>query len=252
MMKMADGDMEMEEGVIWVAAPDDISIYTPFQAFQMDHSPGHVPPFAEEHFDFHFYFQNDDIRFANITGGEPPKVCGNPPVSPDTWCRGLAPFPKGCCPPLYLNIAAIVPGMGAHLIDLMSGEVQKPDSPYYHPWTIEMTLGAFNGRITFFEPMIPFRHFKDVIAGNVTLPECGDIRLPEEFPDIGYYPSQFCVDLTPAGNFRVYITRFVHYATAGCKGPLDYNTMCGANPPPPGSPPPTADFLKYCTSCKYE
>jgi len=167
-MDMADGAMDNMDNPIPVQAPDDISVYTNIQAFQMDHSPGHVPPYNEEHLDFYFYIQNDEVRYANITAGTEPAICGKE-VSPDTYCRGQIPFPKECCPPLYLNIAAVVPKMGAHLIDLLSPELQKPDSPNYHPWTIQMTYGAFKGRITFWEPMMPFRHLREALNGtNIT------------------------------------------------------------------------------------
>ena len=231
--------------------PDEAPVYTPFQSTEVTLSEGHGPPYDEHHFDFHYFFASAQQRYSNITAGKKPKICGEGGGSPDTYCRGTAPFVPACCPPAYGNIGVVVPGEGGHLVDLLSPEAQDPSSPMYGPWTVQVTLGAYNGRIVFFEVMIPLSHFEDILYGRVAQPSCRFIRLPQEFADPGYYPSMACASLTPAGNLRVELTQFVHYDKPGCLGTPDPTTLCTALPPRPGSPPPDPDFVKYC-SCPWD
>jgi len=238
MSQMGSAHSDGGEVKLEIPLPDLTPVYTPFQSFETNYSPGHPPPYDKTHFDYHFYFQSKAQRDSNLTAG----ICGGAGASRDTWCRGIEPFPKACCPPGYGNVGIVVPAMGAHLVDLAAPENLPPTDPRYHPWVSQFSFGSFNGRISFYEVMIPFDTFEKVVNG--TQPKtCLPIRLPSEFTDPGYYPSMYCFFLTPAGNVRVELNTFVQFATAGCKGPVDPATTCSLLP---GAAAPTKEQTKKC------
>jgi len=237
MMDMTSG--HMEEVKLEIPLPDEAPVYTPFQTFETNYSPGHPAPYNETHFDYHFYFQNKAQRDSNITSG----TCGGGGASRDSWCRGIAAFPDACCPPAYGNIGVVVPAMGAHLVDLMAPEKLPVDNPHYHPWVSQFTFGAWNGRISFYEIMIPISTFEKVVY-EAYPKTCNVIRLPSEFPDPGFYPSMYCFWLTAAGNVRVELNTFVEFTTAGCKGPVDPKTTCSLLPGAVDTT--TKQYKKHC------
>jgi len=239
MKGVSDESMEMS---IDILLPDEAPVYTPFQSAESSLSPGHVAPYDKVHMDFHFYFQSKAQRVANITTG----MCGGESVSQDTWCRGTMPYPPACCPPAYGNIGAIVPGMGGHLVDLLSPELLNVTDPRYHPFTAQFTFGTFSGRLSFYEVMITIDTFQGIVNGTVPK-TCNPIRLPSEFSTPGYYPSMYCYYLTPSGNIRIELNTFKHYSTAGCQGPVDPTTTCSLLP---GVAPTTKSFKKHC-KCNY-
>jgi len=95
--------------------------------------------------------------------------------------------------------------------------------------------------------MVPFDAWLNFLTG-VYPKYCVNLRLPEIMPDPGYYPSGYCIYLSDTGFLRLEYNNFVHFDTTGCDEPADPATStCFVPPPKPGTPPPTADFIKYCT-----
>lgn len=241
--------------------PDLGGVYTPFQDVEIDYNPlGHPnTPYARPHIvsnfspslfflqtflttkknqDFHFYLQNRAAR-AEIESG----VCGEEEASSDSFCESVTPFPSDdCYPPAYFNPGIVKPGMGAHLLDGLGPELQ-PGATFYNT----MVFGAYQGRITFFEPKVTNEAFEAVMNG--TWPKtCFNIRTPKYFKVPGYYPTSYCFFYLPTGNFRLELNQFQPFS-ANC----DQESVKGG----PGSyypkldPGITKEKVKKCRGCPW-
>lgn len=146
---------------------------------------GHPPKaWSVPHFDFHFYIASkaeiDSIRVG------PCKFfihCGD-------LKRALKPVPKKYVANGHINVKAAVSKMGNHLIDSRTPEFGKPPAPFTHTWI----YGAYNGRITFYEPMITLAFLRQ--HPNL----CQPIRQPVAWEKEGYYPTIYCIRYLPKRN----------------------------------------------------
>lgn len=167
---------------------------TPFKFFIANWNPhGHVPPgvYDTPHFDFHFYTITDAERKQITTPGGPDEMClveqpdgstAPVPLTCDLYERAVAPLPADQQPPNNVNVNAVEPGMGNHLIDLSSPEFTG--GAFSHTWI----YGAFDGRLIFHEPMITVAFFEQ-LQDEVCVP----IGTPQAMPDAGYYPTEYCM-----------------------------------------------------------
>lgn len=140
---------------------------TPFVHMWAGYNPhGHEPMgiYDKPHFDFHFYMTSEADRMA---------------ITPADTVAGAKSLPEGEVPPTYFN-AGLVPTMGSHWIDGTAPELNG------QPFTETFIFGSFDGKMTFYEPMIT----KAFIAEKHNFEK--DIPAVAAFGKSGkYYPTKF-------------------------------------------------------------
>ena len=144
---------------------------TPFNHVGMGWNPiGHepFPIYGKPHFDFHFYMMT------------PEQVDAIPPYEVDSakfknWPTA-AYFPQA-----YFNAGGGVPKMGAHWVDLTSGEFNG------QPFTQTFIYGSYNGKVTFYEPMITLEFLKNNNNYQRAIPQ------PAKVQKTGWYPTKLKV-----------------------------------------------------------
>ncbi len=140
---------------------------------------GHAPPpWMVPHFDFHFYaVSRAEVAMIRVGG------C-NIFIHCDDLKRALMPVPGQYVAPGHVNVKAAVSKMGNHLIDVRTPELADPPKRgFTHTWI----YGAYDGRITFYEPMI-------TLAFLMSRPAvCTPIREPKAWARAGYYPTRYCI-----------------------------------------------------------
>ena len=73
--------------------------------------------------------------------------------------------------------------MGNHLIDSKAPEL-APGGP---PFTYTFIYGAYDGHVSFYEPMIT----RAFLIGRPD--QCMALKAPEAFELAGYYPTEYCI-----------------------------------------------------------
>lgn len=154
----------------------------PFKFLEMNwNAMGHPPkPWEVPHFDFHFYMSSreevDGIKLGpvGVLIGEEELKKAIMPVDPAHVGKG------------YVNMGAeaSVGKMGNHLIDPTSPELAPENAS---PFTHTFIFGCYEGKVTFWEPMIT----RDYLKSGETLER--DINLPEKYAVAGWYPTKYCV-----------------------------------------------------------
>ena len=158
------GDMDNN----WVLQFDPKAGVTPFNHVGMGWNPnGHEPEifYGKPHFDFHFYIMT------------PEEVAAIPPysVAPAKFDNWPAPayLPAG-----YFNAGGGVPQMGAHWVDPTSGEFNGQD------FTQTFIYGSYDGKVTFYEPMITLEFLKATTNFERAIPQ------PAKVQKTGWYPTK--------------------------------------------------------------
>ena len=151
----------------------------------------HNTPYVQPHFDFHFNTAPRD-RVEAIAPGR----CGEL-VDCDDFKRATRSVPARYLPSGYIDVGAVVPRMGNHLLDSQSPELK--DSL---PFTRTFIYGAYEGELIFWEPMITLDFLQK------TQDACMEIRQPKAFRQAGYYPTQYCVRQDRQGQRTVSLERF--------------------------------------------
>lgn len=179
-----EGDHEYVLGLPSVVADrSDI----PFQWMGLNWNvEGHAPPHIYDlpHFDFHFYIASESSVRAIRVGR-----CAFF-VDCDDFKRATQAVPDKYVDRRHINVDAVVAAMGNHLIDSTSHEFAKPPGRFTHTWI----FGAYDGRITFYEPMITHEFL--MTRPNVCVP----IKQPQAWQIAGYYPSRYCIRHHAAAN----------------------------------------------------
>jgi hypothetical protein len=174
----------------------------PYKLVELDWNPhGHEPPgvYTVPHFDFHFY----TITLAERNAIVP----GNP-----NFAAEANNLPTGAyVPPFYAALAGpgqspadiAVPMMGVHWSDVRSPELQgllgHPEN--YQPFTKTFIYGSWNGRFTFYEPMVTLAY----LQSNPDF--SSDIPVPQLYPEPGYFPTSYKVTYdAQAKEYRVALT----------------------------------------------
>ena len=125
----------------------------PFQHFVINWNPeGHPPPgvFDPPHFDFHFYNISSAQR-RSILAPTAETACtenGFVPVTCSDFEMLTQPLPAEQQPPNHVNVGAVEPGMGNHLLNF--GSAEWSGKPFTHTWI----FGTMGGSLSFWEPMI--------------------------------------------------------------------------------------------------
>ena len=165
----------------------------PFRWMSVNWNPAghHNTPYVQPHFDFHFNAV-DRSRIEAIAPGRCGELadCGE-------FKRATRPVPAQYLPSGYIDVGAVVPRMGNHLLDSQSPELK--DSL---PFTTTFIYGAYEGELIFWEPMITLDFLQK------TQDACMEIRQPKAFRQAGYYPTQYCVRQDREGQRTVSLERF--------------------------------------------
>ena len=173
--------------------PVDSSIGLPFRWISVNWNPAghHNTPYARPHFDFHFH-TGDQNSVEAIAPGR----CGELADCED-FKVATRPVPASYLPKGYIDVGAVVPRMGNHLLDSESPELK--DSL---PFSRTFIYGAYDGKLIFWEPMITLDYLQKK-SGS-----CLEIRQPEGFRQTGYYPTQYCVRPSQKGGRTVSLEGF--------------------------------------------
>jgi hypothetical protein len=172
--------------------PADAAPALPFSWIMLNWNPaGHHAPYGRPHFDFHFY-ATERSRIESIVPGR----CGEM-VDCQEFQRASRPVPARYVPAGYIDVGAVAPRMGNHLLDSQSPELR--DSL---PFSSTFIFGTYDGEVIFWEPMIT----RDFLAR--TRAACLEIRQPEAFRQAGYYPTQYCVRQGGEGQRTVSLEGF--------------------------------------------
>ncbi len=173
---------------------------TPFQWLLLNwNTHGHVPDgvYSVPHFDFHFFIM--DLATRNTID---PGPCGIV-VDCEDYQRGIQPVPPQYLPQDYNDLGAVEAAMGNHLIDLTAPEFNG------QPFTQTFIYGAYEGKISFYEPMITLAYFQ-------TLPNhCVSLKLPAAYAVSAYYPTQYCMRyFAESATYTVSLEGFEYRAAA--------------------------------------
>lgn len=128
---------------------------------------GHEPEmiYGLPHFDFHYYMIS------------PEAVAAIPPYEVDSTKFKNWPA-ADYFPATYINPGGGVPQMGCHWLDFTSPELNGAT------FTQTFIYGSYDGKVTFYEPMIT----EDFIKNNPTFERT--IPQPAKFQKQGYYPTK--------------------------------------------------------------
>lgn len=172
---------------------------SPFKWVALNWNPhGHgapaPPPWAVPHFDFHFYIAaRDEVKKLR------PGRCGEM-IDCDDFKLATRAVPAKYIHPDHIDVGAAVPDMGNHLIDSKTPEL-APNGPAF---THTFIYGAYDGHITFLEPMITHAY----LASKPTM--CAPIKLPQAWAVAGAYPTRYCIrHLAAEDRYTVSIEGFV-------------------------------------------
>jgi len=183
-----------------LSMPEGVSSRTdlPFKWIGLNWNPhGHVhpapPAWNLPHFDFHFYIQDFDAVQAIRTG-----PCGEL-IHCDDFARAVSPVPPQFMPEHHVSVGAAVPAMGNHLINTLSPELVDPNTRFTHTWI----YGAYDGHITFYEPMITHEFLES--RADV----CTPLNLPQAWEQSGWYPTEYCIR-SERGLHLVSLEKFVY------------------------------------------
>jgi hypothetical protein len=191
-----NGDYELR-----FALPQELlqSGVTPFKWVSVNWNPmGHphpAPPvWAVPHFDFHFYIMPADA-VAQIRPGPCSEL-----IDCDDFERAQIPVPAGFVHADHIDVGAAVPDMGNHLIDSQSPELVVAGREFTHTFI----FGAYDGHVTFYEPMITLAYFE-------TRPDlCVPIKQPTAWEAEGSYPTTYCIrHLADDERYTVSLENFV-------------------------------------------
>lgn len=159
---------------------------TPFVHMWAGYNPhGHEPMgiYDKPHFDFHFYMTTEAERQA---------------ISPADTVAGAKPLPTGEVPATYFN-AGLVPTMGSHWIDSQAPELHGQG------FTETFIFGSFDGKMTFYEPMITKAYIAEKHNFSKNIPAVTAFAKSGKF-----YPTQegFRYD-TAKKEYQFYLREFV-------------------------------------------
>jgi hypothetical protein len=194
-----NGDYELQ-----FALPQELAqrSLTPFKWVSVNFNPrGHPPPappvWAVPHLDFHFYIMAREA-VAQIRPGPCSEL-----IDCDDFKRAQTPVPARYVHADHIDVGAAVPDMGNHLIDSKSPELVAAGQAFTHTFI----FGAYDGHVTFYEPMITLAYLQ-------TRPDlCVPIKQPQAWATEGYYPTAYCIRyLADDERYTVSLEDFVRRA----------------------------------------
>lgn len=172
--------------------PEETLEHTMFDYLLFNWNPmGHPPHgiYTVPHFDFHFYMQSNEERLMI------------PPYEVDP--SGFLDAPTSdYFPPTYFMEPGGVPQMGAHWVDSESPEWN--DDPFGYTFI----YGSYEGKVTFYEPMIT----KEILEDSEENPVVTEILQPEKVQYLDYfYPEKYNIFGTADGSIHVTISDFEYW-----------------------------------------
>ena len=143
---------------------------------------GHIPVgvYDVPHFDVHFYLNPNSERLAIRTGPCPALV------NCDDYVLGKRLPDARYLAPDYVDLDAVEPAMGNHLIDQTAPEFHG--QPFTHTWI----YGTWDGETTFYEAMVTRAWYAGLRDGG-TADACFPFKLPQEWQRSGWYPTTYCL-----------------------------------------------------------
>jgi hypothetical protein len=164
-----------------IPLPDGVARRTdiPFKWVLLNWNPaGHIPPgiYDAPHFDIHFEMGQIADAFAIEPG-----PCGPELVRCDQFQTARKPLPPNYMAPDYVDVEAVVPVMGNHLIDITGPEFRK------QPFTTSWIYGVYDGKVIFYETMVTRAYMLSKPNG------CLPIKAPKAVAVSGFYPTEYCV-----------------------------------------------------------
>ncbi len=159
---------------------------TPFNHVLVDWNPqGHppAPVYDKPHFDFHFYTSTEQERMAIPAYEQDSLKFKNLPSA-------------GYMPQSYIPIPGGVPQMGTHWVDVTSGELNG------QPFTQTFLYGSYDGKVTFYEPMITEAFIKQNASFERTIPQ------PDKYGKAGWYPIKMRLE-KKNGATHIILEQFV-------------------------------------------
>jgi len=191
---------------------------TPFKWVLLNWNPvGHVPPgiYDTPHFDVHFMIEPIENIFAIHPG-----PCGSELVQCDQFRIGRKPLPRNFAPDSHVDVGAVAPAMGNHLVDVNGPEFKG------QRFTRAWIYGTYDGRVTFYEEMVD----RGYLLSKPSV--CNPIPAAQAVAVAGLYPTRSCIRYVAARNaYTVSLEGFVK-RDASAPGPLR-----SIPPLPPGPPP---------------
>lgn len=166
----------------------------PFKWVLFNWNPhGHEPEgvYTAPHFDVHFYTM--DLATRNTID---PGPCGII-VDCEDYQRGIQPVPPPYLPQDYTDLGEVEVAMGNHLIDLTGPEFNG--QPFVHTFI----YGSYEGKITFYEPMITVAYLQS--KPN----RCVKLKLPTAYQESGFYPRTYCMKYH-RGYYTISLEQFVY------------------------------------------
>ncbi|HZI83855.1 MAG TPA: hypothetical protein VFF44_08060, partial [Casimicrobiaceae bacterium] len=150
-----------------IPLPDEVARRAdiPFKWVLLNWNPvGHIPPgiYDTPHFDVHFEMGPIAEAFAIESG-----PCGPELVRCDQFVTARKPLAPNYMPPDYVDVEAVVPVMGNHLIDVTGPEFRK------EPFTRSWIYGVYDGKVIFYEAMVT----RDYLLGRPN--GCLPIKTPK-------------------------------------------------------------------------
>jgi hypothetical protein len=146
---------------------------------------GHPPPgvFDLPHFDVHFfYLTQEEVEEIN------PKNADFAAMGMKLPDEKYVPEGFGAIPNTPPE-AAVVPGMGQHLVDMTVRLV-----PGEYKFTEVILNGSWDGKYAFVEPMVTL----DYLLSKPTV--TNDLKLPQEYQKTGLYPTKYSITYDAASN----------------------------------------------------
>ncbi len=180
-----------------IPLPDAVAQRTdiPFKWVLLNWNPvGHIPPgiYDVPHFDVHFEMGAIADAFAIEPG-----PCGPESVRCDQFQTARKPLPPNYMAADYVDVEAVVPVMGNHLIDTTGPEFQK------QPFTRSWIYGVYDGKVIFYEAMVTRAYMLSKPDG------CLPIKAPKAVAVSGLYPAEYCVrHNATTGEYSVSMEKF--------------------------------------------
>lgn len=174
---------------------------TPFTYLLANWNPhGHIPVgvYNVPHFDVHFYTGTDAERTA-IRVGPCPAL-----VNCDDYALGKKLPDAKYIAPDFIDVDAVEPAMGNHLVDPTSPEFNG--TPFTHTWI----YGVWNTKVTFYEPMVTHQWFAGLRNGTIN-DGCFNIKQPSAFQKSAWLPTKYCLrHRDNRGDLTITLENFVH------------------------------------------
>ena len=196
--KAADTKCQLTHEFV-IPLPDAVARRTdiPFKWVLLNWNPaGHIPPgvYNFPHFDVHFEMG----PIADVFAIEP-GPCGPEMVRCDQFKTARKPLPANYLAPDYVDVEAVVPAMGNHLVDTTGPEFGK------EPFTRSWIYGVYDGKVIFYEAMVTRAHM-------LSKPNsCTPIKAPKAVAAAGFYPTEYCVrHNATTGEYSVSMEKFAH------------------------------------------